>query len=196
MNKRLLSLAVAGSMLLGLTGVASAGIPDEVQSSAVSAGGVTMITPAGTGGTLGAAGATITVTVLDAGGLPVPNFPFQDVYLGHPGDNSIKLCQGGSTADANTNAAGVTTISGVISGGGYSTTTQVYINGTPLAQAPLAVGLNSPDINGDRIVNLTDFSIFGTDYNTTQFRSDIVYNGVVNLADFSRFGQTYFEQCP
>jgi hypothetical protein len=196
MNKRLLSLAVAGSLLLGLTGVASAGIPDEVQSSAVSAGGVVLITPAGTGGTLAAAGATITVTVLDAGGLPVANFPFQDIYLGHPGDNSIKLCQGGSTASANTNAAGVTTIAGVISGGGYSTTTQVYINGTPLAQAPLAVGLNSPDITGDLQVTLPDFSAFGTDYNTNAFRSDLVYDGVVSLPDFSRFGQTYFESCP
>lgn len=196
MNKRLLSLAVAGAMVLGLTGVATAGIPDETQSTASSAGGVVLITPAGTGGSIADAGATITVTVLDQGGLPVANFPFQDIYLGHPGDNSIALCQGGSTADFNTNASGVTTISGVISGGGWSTTTQVYINGTPLTQAPLAVGLNSPDINGDLIVNLNDFSAFGSDYNTTAFRSDLVYNGSVNLADFSRFGQTYFEQCP
>ena len=196
MNKRLLSLAVAGAMLLGLTGVATAGIPDETQSTASSAGGVVLITPAGTGGSIADAGAMVTVTVLDAGGLPVPNFPFQDIWLGHPGDNSIALCQGGSTADLNTNASGVTTIGGVISGGGFSNTTQVYINGTPLAQAPLGVALNSPDINGDLVVNLNDFSAFGADYNTAAFRSDIVFNGAVDLADFSRFGQTYFEQCP
>jgi ABC-type Fe3+-hydroxamate transport system substrate-binding protein len=199
MNKRLLSLAVAGAMLLGLTGVASAGIPDETVSTASSAGGVVLITPEGTGGSIADAGATITVTVLDAGGLPVPNFPFQDIWLSHPGDNSIALCQGGSTADFNTNALGVTTISGVISGGGWSTTTQVYINGTPLSgpnNPPLTVGLNSPDINGDLIVNLNDFSAFGNDYDTNAFRSDLVFNGLVNLADFSRFGQTYFEQCP
>ena len=196
MNKRLLSLAVAGAMVLGLAGVASAGIPDENQSSAASAGGTVLITPASTGGSIADAGATITLTVLDAGGLPVPNFPFQDMWLGHNGDNAIALCQGGSTADLNTNAAGVTTISGVIGGGGYSLTTQVYINGTPLTQAPLAVALNSPDINGDLIVEIADFSAFGTDFGTTAFRSDLVFDGVVDLADFSRFGQTYFQQCP
>ena len=199
MNKRLLSLAVAGAMVLGLTGVATAGIPDETQSSAVSAGGVVLITPGGTGGSIADEGATITVTVLDAGGLPVPNFPFQDIYLGHPGDNSIVLCQGGSTADFNTNANGVPTLSCVISGGGFSPTTQVYINGTPLSginNPPLTVGLNSPDINGDLNVNLNDFSAFGVDFGGNAFRSDYVYDGVVNLGDFSRFGQTFGETCP
>jgi len=196
MNKRLLSLAVAGAMVLGMAGFASAGIPDENTSSAVSAGGTVLITPASTGGSIADAGATVTVTVQDAGGLPVPNFPFQDIWLGHNGDNAIALCQGGSTADVNTNAAGVTTISGVIGGGGFSLTTQVYINGTPLTQAPIAVALNSPDITGDLVVEIADFSAFGQDFGTTAFRSDLVFDGTVDLADFSRFGQTYFQQCP
>ena len=196
MNKRLLSLAVAGAMVLGMAGVASAGIPDENLSSAASAGGTVMITPASTGGSIADAGATITVTVLDAGGLPVPNFPFQDMWLGHNGDNAIALCQGGSTADLNTNALGVTTISGVIGGGGYSLTTQVYINGTPLTQAPLNVALYSPDITGDLIVELPDFSAFGVAFGGTEFKADLVFDGVIDLADFSRFGQSYFQQCP
>ena len=200
MNKRLLSLAVAGAMVLGLAGVASAGIPDEGQSSAASAGGTVLITPASTGGSIADAGATINVTVLDAGGLPVPNFPFQDIWLGHNGNNAIALCQGGSTADLNTNAAGFTTIGGVIGGGGFSLTTQVYINGTPLTQAPLNVALNSPDIilTGDSflVVEIADFGAFGQDFGSTAFRSDLVFDGVVDLADFSRFGQSYFQQCP
>ena len=196
MNKRLLSLAVAGAMVLGLAGVASAGIPDETLSTAATAGGTVLITPASTGGSIADAGATVTVTLLDAGGLPVPNFPFQDIWVGHPGANEIALCQGGSVAAANTNASGVTTITGVVSGGGWATTSQVYINGTPLAQAPLAVGMNSPDINGDLNVNLNDFSAFGVDFNTAAFRSDYVFNGLVDLADYSRFGQTFGETCP
>ena len=200
MNKRLLSLAVAGAMLLGLTGVASAGIPSEVTSSAASAGGVVMITPASNGGAIGDAGATVTVTVLDAGGAPVPNFPFQDIWLGHNGDNAIALCQGGSTADLNTNAAGVTTISGLIGGGGWSLTTQVYINGTPLDDPALPVALNSPDIiltgTSYLVVDAADFSAFGQDYQTTAFRSDIVNDGLVDVADFSRFGQLFGEVCP
>ena len=196
MNKRLLSLAVAGSMLLGLAGVAAAGIPDDVTSTASSAGGTVLITPGSTGGTIAAAGATITVTVLDAGSLPVANFPAQDIYLDDSGDFAIALCQGGSTADANTDALGVTTISGVVGGGGFTLLTQVYISGTPLAGAPLNVALNSPDVNGSLVVDLVDFAAFGNDFGTTAFRSDFVFDGVVDLSDFSRFGQAFGETCP
>lgn len=197
MNKRLLSLAVAGAMVLGLTGVASAGIPDETQSTASSAGGVVMITPAGTGGSIADAGATITVTVLDAGMLPVANYPFQDIYVDDPGNGAIYLCQGGSTADFDTNNNGVTTISGIISGGGWSTTTQVYISGTPLAGPDLALGFNSPDNSGgDLSVDIGDFSAFGIDFGGVAFRSDLVYSGAVDIADFSVFGLSFGQTCP
>lgn len=195
MNKRLLSLAVVGSMLL-MAGVASAGIPDEVESTASSAGGVVMITPSGAGGSLAAAGATVTVTVLDAGMLPVQNYPFQDIWLDDTGDLAIALCQGGSTADANTNASGVTTIGGVISGGGFTQNTQVWIAGTPLAGTPLTVALNSPDISGDLVVDIVDFGTFGGDFGTTQFRSDFVFNGSVDISDFATFGVSFGQTCP
>jgi hypothetical protein len=195
MNKRLLSLAVIGSMLL-MAGAASAGIPDEVQSTASSAGGTVMITPSGAGGTLAAAGATVTVTLLDASMLPVPNYPFQDIWLDDTGDFSIALCQGGSTADANTNASGVTTIGGVISGGGFTQTTQVWVAGTPLSGAALTVALNSPDINGDLAVDIVDFGTFGTDFGTTLFRSDFVFDGSVDIADFGTFGVSFGQVCP
>lgn len=196
MNKRLLSLAVIGSMLL-MAGAAAAGVPDEVKSTATSAGGTVMITPSGAGGSLAAAGATITVTLLDATMLPVPNFPFQDLWLDDAGDMSIALCQGGSTADANTNAAGVTTIGGIISGGGYTTTTQVWVAGTPLAGAlSAAVALNSPDNNHDLVVDIVDFGTFGGDFGTTQFRSDLVFDGSVDIADFGTFGTSFGQACP
>lgn len=196
MNKRLLSLAVAGAMVLGLAGVASAGIPDETQSTATSAGGVVLITPASTGGAIADAGATITVTVLDAGGFPVANYPFQDIYVDDPGNGSIVLCQGGSVADADTDNNGVTTISGIIGGGGQNQTTQVYINGTPLAGTPLAVGFNSPDIVADLSVDISDFSSFGLDFGTTAFQSDLVYDNSVDIADFSVFGLSFGQTCP
>jgi hypothetical protein len=195
MNKRLLSLAVIGSMLL-MAGAASAGIPDEVQSTASSAGGTVMITPSGAGGTLAAAGATVTVTLLDASMLPVPNYPFQDIWLDDTGDFAIALCQGGSTADANTNASGVTTIGGVISGGGFTQTTQVWVAGTPLSGAALTVALNSPDINGDLAVDIVDFGTFGTDFGSTLFRSDFVFDGSVDIADFGTFGVSFGQVCP
>ena len=198
MNKRLLSLAVAGSMLLGLTGVAAAGIPDEVATTAsTDAPGTVMITPMGQGGSIADAGATINVVVRDVGGFPIPNYPFQDIWVGHPGDNSIVLCQGGSTADNNTNALGETTISGIVSGGGFSSTTKVYVNGSVLAGPALTLSMNSPDITADLDVNLFDFNIFGADYGGTEFRSDYAAPyGTVNLADFAAFGQSYGEVCP
>jgi hypothetical protein len=149
------------------------------------------------------AGATITVVVRDQSGIPIPNYPFQDVWVGHPGDNSIALCQGGSTADNNTDAAGATTISGVVSGGGYSSTTKVYINGTPLAGAALTISMNSPDITGDLAVNTLDFGTFGTDFGFTDpdpsynFRSDYVFDSKVDLLDFGLFGEAFQnEACP
>ena len=196
MNKRLLSLAVAGSMLLGLACVASAGIPDDTTSTASAAAGAVLITPQGNGGSLAAAGATVTVTVLDAGSLPIANFPAQDVYLDDPGDLEIALCQGGSTAGANTDAFGVTTIGGIISGGGHSLTTQVYISGTPLAGTPLDVSLTSPDITGDAIVDGVDFGIFGEDFGGSLFQSDYDFNGAVDLIDFGIFGEAFGEVCP
>ena len=196
MNKRLLSLAVAGSMLLALAGVASAGIPDDTTSSASSAGGTVLITPESTGGSLAAAGATVTVTWLDAGSLPVAGFPFQDIYLDDSGDFAISLCQGGSVADNNTDADGVTTMSGVIAGGGFTLLTQVYVSGVPLTGTPLNVALNSPDIDGSLLVDIVDFAAFGDDFGGTAFRSDFVFDGVVDLSDFSRFGQAFFQDCP
>jgi hypothetical protein len=198
MNKRLLSLAVAGAMVLGLAGMASAGIPDETNSTASSAGGVVLITPASTGGSIADAGATITVTVLDASSAPVANYPFQDIYVdeavGSP--TSVVLCQGGSVADADTDNSGVTTISGIIGGGGQCTETQVYINGTPLAGPNLTLGFNSPDIVPNLVVELPDFSAFGLDFGSTAFRSDLVYDGSVDIADFSAFGLTFGQTCP
>jgi hypothetical protein len=183
-------------MLLALAGVATAGIPDDTTSTASASAGIVMITPGSTGGSIVDAGATITVTVLDAGSLPVANFPFQDIYLDAAVDVEISLCQGGSTADANTDVDGVTTIGGVIGGGGFTDFTQVYISGSPLTGADLPVALNSPDLNGNLTVNLVDFSIFGDDFGTAAFRSDFSPNGVVDLTDFSIFGQVFGESCP
>jgi hypothetical protein len=201
MNKNLLSLAVAGSMLLALASVASAsGIPDHTTSTASSAGGIVMITPGSTGGSLASAGATITVTVLDAASLPIPGFPFQDIYLDAAVGIEVSLCQGGSTADANTDASGMTTISGVIGGGGHTLSdagfTQVYINGAPLSGPGLPVALNSPDINGSLGVDLVDLGLFGDDFGTGGWRSDFSPSGFVDLTDFSKFGLAYGESCP
>ena len=49
----------------------------------------------------------------------------------------------------------------------------------------LPSGGTSPDLNGDKKVNLVDFSIFLLSWNTHDVRSDFNQDGIVNLADFS-----------
>jgi hypothetical protein len=203
MNKRLLSLAVAGIMVLGLAGVASAGIPDETKCLASASASTVLITPSGQGYSLASQGATVTVTVYDSNTDPVVGFPFQDVYLDGFVGSDITLCNGGSTADGNTNGQGITTISGLIYGGGFTAKTNVYVSGAGIAGAGLDVRLNSPDITGDLLVNTLDFGTFGTDFGKAvpdplyNFRSDYVFDSAVNLLDFGLFGESFqVESCP
>lgn len=198
MSKRLLSLAIAGSMLLGLAGLASAGVPDPGLSTSSAAGsGTLLITPAGNGNTLGSIGAVVTVTVVDGTGTPIAGYPFQDIYLDDAGTAEIALCQGGSVADFNTNAAGVTTISGGISGGGFTQAgLQVYLAGVAIGAA-LPINANSPDINGDLVVNLADIGSFAADFTGAYaFRSDFDANGEINLGDLGVLASNNNQSCP
>lgn len=126
---------------------------------------------------------------------PIPNFPFQDIWVS--GDGELNICRDGSFADANTDENGRTTISGSIFGGDHSENgVMVWVSGLPSISGPLDLNFVSPDINGDLVVNLNDFSLFGQDYNSSARRSDVVPSGLVDLADFARFGQHYNESCP
>jgi hypothetical protein len=198
MSKRLLSLAVAGSLLLGLAGAANAGVPDATLSSASSAGsGTLLLRPNGAGNTLGAIGCTVTVTVLDATGTPIAGYPFQDIYLDDPGTGEITLCQGGSTADTNTNASGVALITGAIAGGGWTQNgLQVYLAGVGIGSA-LPINANSPDINGDLTVNLGDVGDFSADFGGPyNFRSDFQFDLFVNLGDVGTLSEALGDVCP
>lgn len=204
MNKRLLSLAVAGTMLLGLAGFATAGVPDDTQSTATvaTAGATILVTPAGAGETLASKGATVTVTVADVNGDVIAGYPFQDIYLDDFVPGQISLCQGGSVADGNTNALGQTTISGAIAGGGFTQSgMNVYLAGTPLAWPVGVNGLDinvvSCDINGDLKVDLGDIGDFAIDFNGAyNFRSDFIFDGIINLADVGELAIHNGEVCP
>lgn len=197
-NKRLLSLAVAGTMLLGLTSLAAAGIPDDTLSTATSAAGTILVTPAGTGDVLANKGLTISVNVRDANDDPIQGYPFQDTWVDDIGNGDIALCQGGSVADANTDANGDTTISGAFAAGGFTQAgLQVYLAGTPLTGAALGIDVNSCDITKDLVVNLADVGEFATDFGGAyNFRSDFVADGVINLADVGELGIHNGEVCP
>lgn len=184
--------------LLCIAAPAPAGIPCEILTAWVEGEPqFAVISPGGGAPSLTEQGIVIHVEIMDCTYTPIANFPFQDIWVSDIGNGELNICQGGSVADANTGEDGQTTISGHIFGGDHTENgTMVYVNGLQVENGPLPLDFVSPDINGDLIVNLNDFSLFGMDYSTTAPRSDLVHNGLVDLADFARFGQHYGEQCP
>ena len=193
-------LAGALTLVLVPTTMAGTGIPDPERSSATSAAGFIMITPGGTGPSLGDEGLTITVTVLDANGDPIIGFPFQDFWWSDESYVDIALCPGGCAADANTDASGETTISGAACGGGWTLGgLRVFVAGVPIVGTPtLEIDVNSPDLNGDRIVDVADLGDFAIDYADPayHFRSDFTGDGIEDIADVGEFAIHYGEMCP
>jgi hypothetical protein len=177
-----------------------AGIPDPANSTASSASGCIDITPGGNGPTLANEGLTISVHVEDSGSVPIPGYPFQDIWWDDNGTGDLAMCQGGSVADGNTDGNGDTTIGGAAAGGGWTQAgVQVYLAGVGITGSPsLLIDVNSPDISGDLSVNLVDLGTFSNDFNNPayNFRSDFTCDLTENLADVGRFAIHNGETCP
>jgi len=142
--------------------------------------------------------ATITLTLRDANWVPVANFPREDIWL-ESQDGGLVPCLGGSIADANTDSQGMTRWTEPPRAGGHSESlTEVRVNGATLELTTgVKLGFNSPDINGDRAVNLTDVQIFSYDFFAGyDFRSDFHRDGVVNLSDLAEMSNALSTTCP
>lgn len=194
---------------------AMAGVPDLQLSTASTAAGVGVTPvmynlPNGLGTTFanarstgGVVNATITLTVLDGGGVPVANFSANDMWLEKEivtDTGNFIACTGGTTADLNTNASGVTTWAAPLRAGGWSTSkTLVVINGAALtSNTGLVLRHNSADINGSGQANLSDIPLFASDFSggTNAFRSDLQFDGFVNLSDIPRLASGIGAVCP
>jgi len=202
------------ALVIGAATVAMAGVPDLLLSTASTAAGagVTPVMynlPNGLGATFaqarsvgGVVNATITLTVLDGGGVPVANFSANDMWLEKEvvaGTGNFIACTGGTVADVNTNASGVTTWANPLRAGGWSTSkTLVVINGSALtSNSGLVLQHNSADLNGDGSANLSDIPLFAGDfYGAYAFRSDLQYDGIVNLSDIPRLASGVGAVCP
>jgi hypothetical protein len=199
-NRRLISLSVTAGLILGLSGLAMAGIPDAGNSTVAGGGGTLMIAPNGNGETIASHSTTIDVHIADGNGLAIANFPAQDIWFDDAGTGDINLCQGGSTADADTDANGDTEISGTLTGGGWTKDgMSVFVSGVAITGGSgpiISTDVNSPDINGDRIVDLIDVGSFAADLLAYQFRSDLVFSGVIDLSDVGRFASFINASCP
>ncbi len=108
--------------------------------------------------------ATILLHVRDCSQVPIVNFPREDLWL-ESADNGLAMCYGGTIADANTDVDGDTTWTQPLFAGGYSEARcLVMVNGSPLwFTAGFNLHFNSPDIDGNRVVNLMDIPIFAQD---------------------------------
>ncbi len=167
---------------------------------------VMMVLPDGSGTPFSAArimgseiDATITLHLLDCAGVPVPNYPAEDMWL-ESTDGGLSICAGGASADASTDANGDAFWVQPLHGGGSSQAlTLVMVNGMALTtSAGLPMSFNSPDLNGDRVVNLTDVPMFAGDFygSVYMFRSDFYFDGWVNLSDVVQMAQGLGASCP
>ncbi len=196
---------------LGVATLGFAGIPDVNNSTATTAAAVQVSVfnvPDGSGKAMTEArdaggnvvDATITVTLYDAGMNPVYLFPFEDIWL-QTTLGGLVACPGGALADASTDINGVTHFTGPFNAGGItdpaSELCQVVVNGTPLVGSDMDIQFNSPDMNGDGVVNVNDLGIFTSFYPATYgYDADFSYDGVLNLSDLVLFSAAYNQSCP
>ena len=165
-----------------------------------------LVVPGGAGNPLAAArtptgepiDATISAMLVDSSWNPMLNFPRRDVWIEFPaGSGTINRCETfvarGFPADSNTDGFGQTRVALPLAAGGWSEGPAVFkVNDNP-AETPahdiwplLELQVNSPDINGDRVVDLIDIAIFAGDYSGSfHMRSDLHRDGVMNLTDIA-----------
>jgi hypothetical protein len=206
--KKLIGL-MACVAVLGLASLAAAGIPDPDNSYATVGTAPDQIScvvcPAGDGGAMtqcylsGGTGVdgTITFTVLDINLDPVVLYPAVDMWVEA---NGLCYCSPTATiADGPTDGSGQTTFSGPFYVGGCSddNSTNIRVNGTLLNHPGLPIWFNSPDMNCDFVVNLSDVVIFAPAYyGAYSYCADFYWDGNINLSDVVILAQHIAHVCP
>lgn len=148
---------------------------------------------------------TITMILYDDSppwGTPVAFYPNEDIWLTDI-SGSLALCPGGSIPDHNTDINGMTSWTKALNVGGYVEP----VDGNQLAI--MVVGwipddaylpdfrINSADINGDLVVNLTDVARFTMDYyGSYTYTNDLHWDEVVNLSDVAQLARAFGARCP
>jgi len=156
--------------------------------------------------------ATIEITLIDLYGAPIPYYPREDMWLHwYENPGTVTGCStypsypgGVFAADAATDAMGRAYFTQPLGGGGWSDgQVTVFVEGQPALnvggwqEPPLPLRANSPDFNGDRLVNLTDITLFIQDYGSEYaYRGDFNWDGVINLSDIALMSQAIGVVCP
>ena len=141
--------------------------------------------------------ATIEIILRDAMGNPYPGIQFMDIWLEGQG---LNFCQDGNTADFNTDPNGYTEFANPLRGGGCSEYPSLvgYVMGMPFLQPPQPyIKVNSPDMNGDLIINLADVAMFSSAFfSGYSYCADYFWDGILNLSDVAILSQHVGHSCP
>jgi len=141
--------------------------------------------------------ATIHVELSDWNGDPVVGYPAEDIWLAGDAGDPFVFCVGGTSADADTDQQGRTTITHPLRGGSHvppQSQPVVYVAGMP-AWGSLPLSINSPDLNGDLAVDLSDLVHFAQGYAAADWRLDFNNDGVLNLSDLIVMVETVGQAC-
>jgi hypothetical protein len=136
--------------------------------------------------------ATVDVILRDTGNYPIVLFPAEDIWIQVEG---LNMPYWGSIADHPTSFDGATEFALPRRGGGsvVEGDLYVYVNGESLRHAPITnIRFNSPDLNGDLIINLIDVARFTAIIHTEyDYAADFHWDGEINTADLGIFAQHY-----
>ena len=185
-------LSIVSAVLL-LAAAAFGGIVDPCESTISSSAGpntCVLVCPAGDGDQLQDKGATISITVNDDTATGIEGILATDFYvIDCDPVNDMVLCGGSASSNANaaTDANGDTQMTGDIAAGGCATGLAVVVQGFVIGCPTICMSnieIKSPDINGDLLVSILDFSLFGAQYPPNPFTDpcvDYICDCVINL---------------
>lgn len=133
------------------------------------------------------------VTVKDQFANPINN---SAVTVDFTGASSVHLCSGadsgftvsGATITGHTNVSGLVTFT--IHGGGSQitgATIKVYADGVQIGSLSRCT---SPDLNGDKQINVADLGLFATAQAGQNLQADLNCDGFVNVADLGLFASS------
>ena len=148
---------------------------------------------------------TITMTLYDdypPWGNPVAYFPAEDIWL-EDMTGSLIICPAGTIPDGDTDANGTTTWTRALYAGGHiepngGNQLAIRVMGDYIEGGDLPdFRLNSADINGDLVVNLTDVAMFTMGYyGPYAYTIGLHWDGAVNLSDLVELARAIGAQCP
>ncbi|MFH1842876.1 MAG: hypothetical protein ABIF77_06685 [bacterium] len=143
--------------------------------------------------------ASIRANLCDINGDPVVDFDRTKVWLSSE-NSTFAMCADGTIADNNSDVNGDTWFTGTLQAGGSSLEapglqSQVIVCHEEIAR--LDVYFNSPDIDGNLQVDLSDVVLFAIDYfGDYDYRSDFFWDGVLDLSDVVLMARGMNTSCP